>query len=74
MPRHWKRLKSSVSTLKKILLDSKVEPFQYPRNMAEARMKVSKNSVPDPIALQTQKIDQMNTQFVRGVESSYGTI
>jgi hypothetical protein len=26
-------------------------------------MKVSKNNVPDPIALLTQKIDQMNTQF-----------
>jgi hypothetical protein len=26
---------------------------------------VSNNSVPDPIALLTQKIDQMNTQFVQ---------
>jgi hypothetical protein len=28
-------------------------------------MKVSNNTVPDPIALLTQKIDQMNTQFVQ---------
>jgi hypothetical protein len=47
------------------LLDSKIEPFQYPRTKTEARTKVSNNSVPDPIALLTQKIDQMNTQFVQ---------
>jgi hypothetical protein len=47
------------------LLDSKIEPFQYPRNKTESRTKVSNNSVPHLIALLTQKIDQMNTQFVQ---------
>jgi hypothetical protein len=47
------------------LLDSKIEPFQYPRNKTESRTKVSNNNVPDLIALLTQKIDQMNTQFVQ---------
>jgi len=47
------------------LLDLKIEPFQYPHVKTEARTKVSNNSVPDLIALLTQKIDQMNTQFVQ---------
>jgi hypothetical protein len=47
------------------LLDSKIEPFQYPRAKAEARRKVSNNSVLDLIALLTQKIEQMNTQFIQ---------
>jgi hypothetical protein len=47
------------------LLDSKIEPFQYPCTKTEARKKVSNNNVLDPIALLTQKIDQMNTQFVQ---------
>jgi hypothetical protein len=46
------------------LLDSKIEPFQYPRSKTESRTKVFNNNVPDPIALLTQKINQMNTQFV----------
>jgi hypothetical protein len=47
------------------LLDLKIEPFQYPHVKTEARTKVSNNSVPDLIALLTQKIDQMNTQFMQ---------
>jgi hypothetical protein len=47
------------------LLDSRVEPFHYPRVRAEAKTKVSNNNAPDLIALLTQKIDQMNTQFVQ---------
>jgi hypothetical protein len=45
------------------LLDSKIEPFHYPHNKIESRTKVSNNNVLDPIALLTQKIGQMNTQF-----------
>jgi hypothetical protein len=37
------------------LLDSRVEPFQYPRVKAEAKTKVSNSSAPDLIALLTQK-------------------
>jgi hypothetical protein len=47
------------------LLDSRVEPFQYPRAKAEAKTKVSNNSAPDLISLLTQKIDQMSTQFTQ---------
>jgi hypothetical protein len=47
------------------LLDSKIEPFQYPRSKTESRTKVSNNSALDLIALLTQNIDQMNTQFVQ---------
>jgi hypothetical protein len=47
------------------LLDSKIEPFQYPRNKTESRTKVSNTNVLDPIALLTQKIFQMNTQVVQ---------
>jgi hypothetical protein len=39
------------------LLDSKIEPFQYPHIKIESRTKVSNNSVPDPIILLIQKID-----------------
>jgi hypothetical protein len=46
------------------LLDSKVDPFQYPCVKAEAKTKASSSSAPDLIALLTQKIDQMSTQFV----------
>jgi hypothetical protein len=45
------------------ILDSKIEPFQYPRSKTKSRTKVSNNNVPHLIALLTQKIDQMNTQF-----------
>jgi hypothetical protein len=47
------------------LLDSRVEPFQYPYAKTKAKTKVSNNSAPDPIALLTQKIDQMSTQFTQ---------
>jgi hypothetical protein len=47
------------------LLDSKVDPFQYPRSKIEAMTKASNSSTPDPFSLLTQKIDQMSTQFVQ---------
>jgi hypothetical protein len=65
IPHHWKKLNSSVLTSKRTSLIQKMEPFQYLRTKEEARMKVSNNSVLDLIALLTQKIDQMNTQFVQ---------
>jgi hypothetical protein len=43
------------------LLDSRVEPFHYPRAKEEAKTKVSNNGALDLIALLTQKIEQMNT-------------
>jgi hypothetical protein len=43
------------------LLNSRVEPFQYPHVKVEAKNKVSNKSAPDLIVLLTQKIDQMNT-------------
>jgi len=45
------------------LLDSKLEPFQYNRNKTKSRTKVSNNNDHDPIALLTQKTDQLNTHF-----------
>jgi hypothetical protein len=47
------------------LLESKVEPFQYPCTKIEAKTKSSSSSVPDLISLLNQKIDQMSTQFVQ---------
>jgi len=47
------------------LLDSRVEPFQYLCVKAEAKTNVSNNNAPDLIALLTQKIDQMSTQFTQ---------
>jgi hypothetical protein len=35
------------------LLDSKIEPFQYPHNKTESRTKFSNNSALDPITLLT---------------------
>jgi hypothetical protein len=49
--------------IKENLLESKVDPFQYPRFKVEAKTKVSSSSAPDPISLLTQKIDHMSTQF-----------
>jgi hypothetical protein len=46
------------------LLDSKVDPFQYACVKAETQTKASSSNAPDPIALLTQKIDRMSTQFV----------
>jgi hypothetical protein len=43
------------------LLDSRVEPFQYPHVKAEAKTKVSNNIAPNLISLLTQKIDHMST-------------
>ena len=57
--------KESSIDIKENLLDSKIEPFQYPRNKRESRKKVSNNNVPNLIYLLTKKIDQMNTQFVQ---------
>jgi hypothetical protein len=54
------------------LLDSKVDPFQYPRVKAEAKTKASSSSAPDPISLLTQKIDQMSTQFVQAQNQIMG--
>jgi predicted nucleic acid-binding Zn-ribbon protein len=45
------------------LLDSKIEPFQYPHNKKKSRTKVSNKSVANTFSLLTQNIDQMNTQF-----------
>jgi hypothetical protein len=45
------------------LLDSRVDPFHYPHVKAEAKNKASSNNAHDSIALLTQKIDQMSTQF-----------
>jgi hypothetical protein len=45
--------------------DSRVEPFQYPCVKAEAKTKVSNNIAPDSIALLTQNIDHMSTQFTQ---------
>jgi hypothetical protein len=42
-----------------------VEPFHYPRVKEKAKTKVSNNSASDLISLLTQKIDQMNIQFVQ---------
>jgi hypothetical protein len=39
------------------LLDSKVDPFQYPCVKEEDKTKASNSSAPDPISLLTQKID-----------------
>jgi hypothetical protein len=39
------------------LLDSKIEPFQYPRNKTESRTEVPNNNVLDLISLLTKKID-----------------
>jgi hypothetical protein len=47
------------------IIDSKVDPFQYPCTKTEENTKYSSSSAPYPIALLTQKIDQMSTQFVQ---------
>jgi hypothetical protein len=39
------------------ILDSKVDPFQYPCVKSGSKTKVSSRSSPDPISLLTQKID-----------------
>jgi hypothetical protein len=56
------------------LLDSKVDPFQYPCVKEEAKTKASNNSAPDPISLLTQKIDQMSTQFVQAHNQIMGRL
>jgi hypothetical protein len=56
------------------ILDSKVDPFQYPRVKAEAKTKASSSSAPDPISLLTQKIDQMSTQFVQAQNQIMGRL
>jgi hypothetical protein len=56
------------------LLDSKVDPFQYPRVKTEAKTKAPSSSAPDPIALLTQKIDQMSTQFVQAQNQIMGRL
>jgi hypothetical protein len=45
------------------ILDSKVDPFQYPCVKAETKAKYSSSSGLDLITLLNQKIDQMSTQF-----------
>jgi hypothetical protein len=56
------------------ILDSKVDPFQYPHVKAEAKTKASSSSAPDPISLLTQKIDQMSTQFVQAQNQIMGRL
>jgi hypothetical protein len=43
------------------LLDSRVDPFQYPHVKVEAKTKVSNHNPPNPISFLTQKIDLMST-------------
>jgi hypothetical protein len=56
------------------LIDSKVDPFQYPCVKAKAKTKSSSSSAPDPIALLTQKIDRMSTQFVQAQNQIMGRL
>jgi hypothetical protein len=56
------------------ILDSKVDPFQYPRVKEETNTKASSSSAPDPISLLTQKIDHMSTQFVQAQNQIMGRL
>jgi hypothetical protein len=45
------------ATIEENLLDSKLDPFQYPRDKMKENTKASSSSKLDPISLLTQKID-----------------
>jgi hypothetical protein len=47
------------------ILESKIEPFQYPCVKEKEKTKASSSNALDPISLLTQKIDHMSTQFVQ---------
>jgi hypothetical protein len=62
------------SKIEENLLDSKVDPFPYPHTKTKAKTKDFSSSTPDPIALLTQKIDQMSTQFFQDQNQIMGRL
>jgi hypothetical protein len=65
MPDSLEKAREYSAQIEEHLISSKIEPFQFPRAKMEPKMKSSTNTVQDPIALITQKLDQMNTQFIQ---------
>jgi hypothetical protein len=64
-PTYLEEAKEYSVEIEEKILDSKVDPFQYPRVKVETKTKASNSSALDLISLLTQKIDQMSTQFVQ---------
>ena len=66
--------KEYIREIEENILDSKVGPFQYPHVNTEENTKAPCSSALDPIALLTQKIDQMSTQFIQAHNQIMGRL
>jgi hypothetical protein len=60
-PTNLAQAKEYSAEIEENLLDSKVDPFQYSRAKTKANTKGPSSSAPDPIAILSQKIDEMST-------------
>jgi hypothetical protein len=73
-PTNLAQAKEYSADIEENLIESKVDPFRYPRAKIEEKTKSPSSSAPNPISLLTQKIDQMSTQFVQAQNHIMGRL